>query len=246
MMITYNEAPSPNFNARAAGKKIRHLILHYTDTVSAFETLKILQDPEKRVSSHYFVDEDGTITRLVDENMRAWHAGKSWWEGEEDINSTSIGIEIQNPGHGHGYRPFPAAQITAVGHLCHDIILRHGILPAYVLAHSDIAPARKLDPGELFPWETLARNGIGLWPEVTDVDQLNAENILNDPSEVKSLLGRFGYDMRLDLPVLISSFQRHFEQDIFQTPEKIGVFDLNTVSRLASLYRQKLALRVKI
>lgn len=245
-MISYSEAPSPNFNARAASKKIRHLILHYTDTVSAFDTLKILQDPARQVSSHFFVDEDGAIIRLVDENMRAWHAGKSWWEGEEDINSTSIGIEIQNPGHGYGYRPFPAAQIAAVSQLCRDIIARHGILPAYVLAHSDVAPARKLDPGELFPWETLAKNGIGLWPDVTDEDQLNAENILHDQDAIKSLLGRFGYDIRLDLPVLMRAFQRHFEQDIFQTPDKAGNYNLNTVSRLIALYRQKLAGRVKI
>src|SRR5262249_26037816 len=152
------DAPSPNFGPRKEGKKIKYLILHYTDTQTAFEALKLLQggDPAHQVSAHYLVDEDGTVMRIVDEAMRAWHAGKSYWEGEEDLNSCSIGIEIQNPGHTNGYRPFPEEQIAAVAELCDGIIERHNILPCHVLAHSDIAPERKADPGELFPWQALS------------------------------------------------------------------------------------------
>lgn len=242
------DAPSPNFNARKDGKKIRHLILHYTGSPSAFEALRLLQggDPQHQVSAHYMVDVDGATTRLVPEEMRAWHAGKSMWEGEEDINSTSIGIEIHNTGHEYGYVPFPDIQIRAVIELCRGIIDRHKILPYHVLAHSDIAPERKEDPGELFPWETLAKQGIGLWPKVEDKDTIAAEAIIGNPDEIKSILTRFGYNAAVDAKILITAFQRRFEQDVFLTSEKIGVPNLNTVSRMVALMRQKLALRPKI
>lgn len=244
MMIS--DSPTQNFGTRAQGAKVRYLVLHYTDTQSAFDALKIMQDPARQVSAHYLVDEQGGVLRLVQEEMRAWHAGKSRWEGEEDLNSFSIGIEIQNPGHGFGYVPFPDEQIRSVAKLCRDIISRHDILPPHVLAHSDIAPERKRDPGELFPWEALAAQGVGLWPKITVHDEIDAEDIGDDAEKIKSLLTKFGYDPRLDLKTLVTAFQRHFEQDVFATEEKIGIASQKTVTALVALYRQKLALRRKI
>lgn len=237
------DAPSPNFGPRKEGKKIKYLILHYTGSPTAFEALRLLQGgrPGHDVSAHYLVDEGGAVTRLVDENMRAWHAGKSSWEGEEDINSCSIGIEIQNPGHEFGYVNFPAAQVQAVAELCRGIIERHRILPYHVLAHSDIAPERKQDPGELFPWEQMAAQGIGLWPEPADSDADAA-----DAEEIRAILTKYGYDRRLDEKTLITAFQRHFEPEVFAHPDRIGVASLNTVQLMQALLRQKLALRPKV
>jgi N-acetylmuramoyl-L-alanine amidase len=242
------DAPSPNFGPRAASKKIKYLILHYTGTPTGFEALRLLQggDPTHEVSAHYFIDEAGAVTRIVDESMRAWHAGKSSWEGEEDINSCSIGIEIQNPGHEYGYVPFPDVQMKSVAELCRDIISRHALLPNHILAHSDIAPLRKKDPGELFPWQALTAQGIGLWPEVTDSDQEAAGPILQSPEEVKSILTCYGYDARCDLKTLVTAFQRHYEPEAFLTPLRIGTTDLDTVSRMQAIMRQKLGLRPKI
>jgi N-acetylmuramoyl-L-alanine amidase len=237
------DAPSPNFGPRREGKKIKYLVLHYTGSPTAFEALSLLQGGKAGhdVSAHYLVDEDGSVTQLVDETLRAWHAGKSCWEGEEDINSCSIGIEIQNPGHEFGYVNFPEAQICAVAELCRGIIDRHRILPYHVLAHSDIAPERKQDPGELFPWAELAGQGIGLWPEPTDMDADDA-----DAEEIKSILTKYGYDRRPDVKTLITAFQRHFEPEAFAAPERIGVASLNTVQLMQALLRQKQALRPKI
>lgn len=244
------DSPSPNFGPRAEGKKIKYLVLHYTDTQSAFDALKLLQDPARQVSSHYLVDEDGTALRLVPEEMRAWHAGKSWWEGETDINSCSIGIEIQNPGHQFGYRHFPAEQVKAVAELCRDIIARHKILPYHVVAHSDIAPGRKQDPGELFPWEQLAQDGVGLWPKVTEKDEADVEDLFERGAGavwefVQPLLTYFGYDPRVDMKTLVTSFQLHFEQDVFAFPEKTGVLSHTTAAKAVALHRQKLMLRPK-
>lgn len=232
------DAPSPNFGPRKDGKKVKYLILHYTGTKTAFEALGLLQgkDPEHQVSAHYLVDETGLVMRIVDENMRAWHAGKSSWEGETDINSCSIGIEIQNPGHEYGYTLFPQEQMEAVAELCQGIIMRHNILPCHVLAHSDIAPARKLDPGELFPWESLAEIGIGVWPKPIEAE----------PENIEKILTAYGYDPALDLKARLTAFQRHFEPEIFATPELVGQAGPDTVNRLQSLIQQKLASRVRI
>jgi len=241
-----SDAPSPNFGPRADGKPLNLLILHYTDTETAFDAMKILQDPARQVSSHYLVDENGGILRLVPEEMRAWHAGKSSWQGEADVNSCSIGIEIQNPGHGFGYVPFPQQQMTAVAQLCRDIIRRHHILPYHVLAHSDIAPARKKDPGELFPWQDLAAQGVGLWPAVTAHDELDGEDMLGKDDEIKSHLTRYGYDLSQPLEVLIPAFQRHFEPEAFYDDTHVGIITPRTLSRLKALVRQRLALRPKL
>lgn len=236
------DAPSPNAGPRKDGKKIKYLILHYTGTQTAFEALRLLQggDPAHQVSAHYLVDEHGTVTRIVDEALRAWHAGTSCWEGETDINSCSIGIEIQNPGHDYGYVPFPAAQVGVVLKLCQGILERHNILPCHVLAHSDIAPARKEDPGELFPWQELARHGVGIWPEE------GAGNDDDDGDDLDEMLTSFGYDPRVDRTARIVAFQRHYQPEAFLTPDTVGMPDLNTVKRLRSLIRQKMALRPRL
>ena len=240
-----SEAPSPNLNDRADGKKPSLLILHYTDTKNTFEALQILQSAERKVSSHYLVGDDGQIMRLVPEEMRAWHAGKSWWEGETDINSASIGIEIQNPGHTNGYIPFPEVQMKAVTELCRDIVKRNRILPYHVLAHSDIAPERKMDPGELFPWEKLSAAGVGLWPKVTDAIELDAAEIHGRDDEVKSLLSRYGFDPRVEFKTVVTAFQRHFEPEVFRE-DRAGEVTVHTVRRLMALVQQRLALRPKV
>ncbi len=159
----YEQRPSPNHGPRAAGKPVDILLLHYTGMLSEAAALAWLVNPAAQVSAHYLVGEDGHIVQMVDETERAWHAGKSVWAGETDINSRSIGIEIANPGHEFGYRGFPPGQIAAVIALCRDVLSRHPIPPERVLAHSDVAPARKEDPGELFPWSELFAAGIGHW-----------------------------------------------------------------------------------
>ncbi len=158
------ERPSPNHDARPDGQAVDILLLHYTGMKSAEAALARLCDPAAKVSAHYVIDEDGTLTRLVDEARRAWHAGVSSWAGDSGVNARSIGIELVNPGHEFGYRPFPAPQMAALTALARDILARHAIPPQRVLGHSDVAPTRKQDPGELFDWEALAAAGIGLWP----------------------------------------------------------------------------------
>ena len=148
--------PSPNFDERPPGAPINALILHYTGMATGAEALARLADTDAKVSTHYCVDEDGIVFALVDEAKRAWHAGLSDWEGRSSLNDVSVGIEIINTGHAHGLKAFPEAQIAAVISLSRGIMNRHGIAQARVLAHSDIAPTRKLDPGELFPWAELA------------------------------------------------------------------------------------------
>ncbi|MEZ6029520.1 MAG: N-acetylmuramoyl-L-alanine amidase [Hyphomonadaceae bacterium] len=164
MSLSLIEAPSPNFNERL--HPLDMLVLHYTGMPDGLSALaRMREDKEPRVSAHYMVEEDGRIFALVPEDKRAWHAGRSSWQGDEDLNSRSIGIEIVNPGHEWGYRPFPDAQIAAVIDLCHGILARWPIPQNRIVAHSDIAPDRKEDPGELFPWKRLSDAGIGLWPQ---------------------------------------------------------------------------------
>ena len=205
------ERPSPNHDARPPGQAVDILLLHFTDMESAAAALARLCDPAAKVSAHYCVDEDGTVYRLVDEARRAWHAGVASWAGASDINARSIGIELVNPGHSCGYRPFPEAQMAALIVLAKDILARHPIPPQRVLGHSDVAPARKQDPGELFDWAALAAAGIGLWPEA-DL----TEAPLPDVAEIQARLARYGYGVpshgRLDddTKAAIAAFQRHF------------------------------------
>ncbi|MGE4061870.1 MAG: N-acetylmuramoyl-L-alanine amidase [Rhodospirillaceae bacterium] len=158
------DRPSPNFNARSS-PEVRYTVLHYTGMRTADQALARLTDPAAKVSAHYLIDENGVIYQMVAEHQRAWHAGVSYWRGERDLNGASIGIELANPGHDWGYVPFPAQQLAALKELLVGIRARHRVAAEGLLAHSDIAPSRKLDPGELFPWRELARDGFGLWPE---------------------------------------------------------------------------------
>ena len=199
------EKPSPNCGPRPAGATIDMLILHYTGMDSAAAALMRMCDAAARVSAHYMIDEDGTVYRLVDEAMRAWHAGASSWRGAGNINDRSIGIELVNPGHEFGYRPFPAPQMTALTGLCGEILARHPIPPANLLGHSDVAPSRKQDPGELFDWQALAAAGIGLWPA--------AETAGGGPVEEAAALGtlaRIGYAMEDASRDAVSAFQRRY------------------------------------
>lgn len=161
--MNFIERSSPNFNARADG--VRHVVVHYTGMRSRDEALDRLCDPAAKVSAHYLIDQEGTVFRLVQEEKRAWHAGVSYWRGMRDLNSSSIGIELCNPGHDWGYRPFPQPQLSALNELLRGIFMRHRLATEAMLGHSDIAPSRKADPGELFPWRDFAASGFGLWPE---------------------------------------------------------------------------------
>ena len=197
---------SPNFDDRK-GREISMIILHYTGMKSAEEALDRLTNKESGVSSHYTIDEDGTIYQHVNEKDRAWHAGVSCWRNTRDINAVSIGIEIVNPGHNHEYRDFTETQIEAVRKLCLDIKVRHEIED--VLAHSDVAPDRKQDPGELFPWQHLAEAGVGEWPVVSDEDMVKANGI-----NIGQALRDLGYDAVKGNNMLIA-FQRHYVPEVF-------------------------------
>lgn len=154
------DCPSPNFDARRL--PVSMVVLHYTGMVSAEAALARLTDASSRVSAHYLIAEDGTVLRLVDEAARAWHAGAGGWRDIDDVNSASVGIELANPGHEFGYVPFAEPQIAALEPLLEAIRGRHRIASAMVVGHSDIAPSRKEDPGELFPWQRLAARGLAI------------------------------------------------------------------------------------
>jgi len=219
-MLTINEAPSPNFDPRRGPPDM--VLLHYTGMQSAQAAIARLRDPEARVSAHYVIDEDGSILRLVDEERRAWHAGKSWWRGETDINAVSIGIEIVNPGHEFGYRLFPDVQIEAVIALIDDIRTRWSVEDARILGHSDVAPTRKQDPGELFPWKRLAENRQGLWfePAAERIAALGPALTIGDEGlgvhVLQAGLHRLGYEPLPDgrytdeTRVTVEAFQRHW------------------------------------
>ena len=200
------DTPSPNFDERKAPVSL--LVLHYTGMPDAASAINWLANPESKVSAHYVVTEDGQVIRMVAEDKRAWHAGKSYWRGITDINSASIGIEIVNPGHEWGYRPFPDTQMQALVPLVNDIVQRYRITRGNVVGHSDIAPARKQDPGELFPWHMLARLRLAL-PRPT-------KNLM-DPHWTDSgfmlALERFGYDIT-DQEAAVVAFQRRFRPEM--------------------------------
>ena len=231
--------PSPNHNERRDGAAVDMIILHYTGMQTADEALQRLCDTRSEVSAHYFVHEDGRILQCVPEARRAWHAGKSFWKGETDINSRSIGIEIVNPGHEWGYRPFPEAQVEAVLHLCQDIMLRHQMKPWRVLAHSDVAPGRKEDPGELFPWNVLAAGGVAhhVDPVPVTSGRFFQEGESGQPIEaLQSMLAIYGYDVPVQgefdvrTKAAVTAFQRHFR------PERVdGIADASTIATLHKL-----------
>lgn len=228
--------PSPNHGERL--RPISSLILHYTGVPTAAEALHLLTSPEAQVSAHYFVDEDGAILQLVPEARRAWHAGRSFWAGEEDMNSASIGIEIVHPGH-IDPRPFPPEQIEAVARLCRDICRRNPIPPERVLGHSDIAVGRKIDPGEFFPWKELAERGVGHYVTPTPLSDGPALERGATGPEVEALqqaLAAYGYRIAVngvygeDTAQVVAAFQRHFRPDCVD-----GRADLSTLETLRQL-----------
>ncbi|MGN7959969.1 N-acetylmuramoyl-L-alanine amidase [Brucella sp. 22210] len=231
--------PSPNFGPRRDGKTPVYLILHYTGLATAQEAVDILKSPEMQVSAHYLVHEDGQVAQMVSEKARAWHAGKSFWKGETDINSASIGIEIVNPGNLEDYPPFKDEQIEAVIGLCRDICERYAILPENVLAHSDIAPARKTDPGHNFPWKRLYEAGIGHFIEPTPIrgGRFLARGEQGQPVEaLQSMLALYGYGIEITgifdeaTEIVVKAFQRHF-----RTQNVDGVADVSTIDTLYRL-----------
>ena len=220
------ETPSPNHDARPAGTPVDMLVLHYTGMKTAEEALARLCDPAANVSAHYTIGRDGSVHAHVPEAHRAWHAGVSYWAGERNVNARSVGIELVNPGHEFGYEPFPELQIEALIDLATAIMKRHPIPAARVVGHSDVAPARKTDPGELFPWAQLADYGIGVWPEFST-------RMLRLP--VETALSEIGYGVmpHVDVPLetVVGAFQRHF------TPQAItGTADPQTARRIAAVH----------
>ena len=231
--------PSPNHGERRGGLQPDMLVLHYTGMTDAGAALRRLCSPTTEVSAHYLIFEDGKISQLVPETRRAWHAGASVWAGESDINSRSIGIEIANPGHDFGYPDFAEPQMAAVVALCSDIVARCAIPAERVLAHSDVAPARKQDPGEKFPWRRLYDAGVGLWVQPAPLEQGSAMT-LDDAGpvveELQAALARYGYGLtvsgRYDPSTrdVVAAFQRHFR------PQRVdGIADASTVTTLQRL-----------
>ena len=232
-------APSPNFGERAGGRSPDIILLHYTGMETAEGALTRLCAPESQVSCHYFVHEDGRVEQLVRETDRAWHAGKSFWKGETDINSASIGIEIANVGHPGGLPDFPQKQIAAVIELCLDCGERWWIAPERVLAHSDVAPVRKVDPGEKFPWNLLHAAGVGHWVEPSPIvgGRFFQRGDCGQPVEaLQTLLSLYGYGTEIDghysekTEGVVAAFQRHFR------PARVdGIADFSTIDTLHRL-----------
>jgi N-acetylmuramoyl-L-alanine amidase len=230
--------PAANVEPRRDGRLPDLLLLHYTGMRSAAAAIAWLARADSKVSCHYVIDVDGRITQQVPEALRAWHAGLSCWAGETDINSCSIGIEIQNPGHEMGYHDFPAAQMTAVAALSRDICVRHRIGAARVLAHSDVAPLRKIDPGEKFDWAWLAAEGVGHWvpPSAVAEDAMCPELRSASVRAAQRLFVQYGYDIDVTglmdekSTAVIRAFQRHFRPQLIS-----GLLDLSTLATLERL-----------
>ena len=230
---------SPNFGPRRGSARPDMIIVHYTGMATGAAAEAWLCNPLAEVSSHYLVHEDGRIVQMVREGDRAWHAGKSAWRGETDVNSRSVGIEIVNPGHVLGYRNFRAVQIDAVISLCRGITMRHGILPERILAHSDVAPGRKIDPGERFPWRRLADSGVGhyvaparCWRACTLVPGDSGAEV----EDLQSMLSLYGYDLQVTgifdarTMSVVRAFQLHFR------PRRVdGLADCSTIETLRLL-----------
>jgi len=232
--------PSPNYGERKDGRHPDMIVLHYTGMADANEALKLLATLGSDVSAHYFVFEDGRIVQMVQESRRAWHAGRAVWAGETDINSRSIGIEIANPGHEHGYPDFPKRQIAAVTALCRSIQTRHTIPPVRVLGHSDVAPSRKQDPGEKFPWRTLYDSAVGHWVKPAPITAGGRLLTLGDRGDavtaVQEQLHDYGYGVAVSAHYdsatydAVAAFQRHFR------PERVdGATDESTRNTLRDL-----------
>ena len=242
--VVADVVPSPNHDERQDGRIPDIILLHYTGMAGAQEALDRLCSPESKVSSHYFVFEDGRIVQLVQENRRAWHAGISSWGGLSDVNSSSIGVEIVNPGHDYAYPEFPMRQIAAVIALCKGIIARRGIAKERVLAHSDVAPSRKRDPGEKFPWPLLAESGVGEWVAPSQITEKGPRFAFGDESDdvrgLQMALADFGYGCPVTGKFdeitrdVVTAFQRHFRTELID-----GIADGSTLRTLHKLLQQR-------
>jgi N-acetylmuramoyl-L-alanine amidase len=231
--------PSPNLDERTGLGHADMIVLHYTGMQFSHEAIHRLCDTKARVSSHYVVTETGSIIQLVQEAKRAWHAGVSVWGGDPDVNSRSIGIEVCNPGHDFGYPDFPSRQIAATIVLCRSILTRNIIRPENILAHSDVAPSRKIDPGEKFPWKLMALSGVGLWVDagaVADAESLRPNDTGPKITELQRMLADYGYGIdvtgRYDIATseVVTAFQRHFR------PAQVdGIADAATLQTLRKL-----------
>lgn len=231
--------PSPNHDSRG-GQPVDMLVLHYTDMLSCDEAVGRLCDEAAQVSAHYVVSEGGEVFQLVDENQRAWHAGESHWRGHNNINARSVGIEICNPGHSHGYVPFPARQMKEVIKLAQEIIARHAIPERNVVGHSDIAFLRKLDPGELFDWRQLGRTGVGIFPfEARPLigPELKRGDSGKEVMRLQTALANWGYGLKLDgdygvkTEQCVTAFQRHYRPTMLD-----GIWDNECAGLLACLH----------
>lgn len=231
---------SPNIEPRRGGVKPSILLLHYTGMRSCQAAIELLASPASKVSCHYVIDEDGRVTQMVAEEMRAWHAGVSHWQGDDDVNSASIGIEIHNPGHDFGAPEFPAPQMRAVLALSRDIVARNAIRPERVLGHSDVTPQRKKDPGEIFDWASLARAGVGHWVRPSRIEAGDGGLPMGSRDAavgaMQAMLKEYGYgitvtgEMDAATAVVVTAFQRHFR------PKRVdGLIDRSTLHTLERL-----------
>lgn len=245
--MEFIERPSPNFNDRREGTKPSLIILHFTGRKSAEHALKTLTDGERDppVSSHYMIDEEGRVYRLVDEEKRAWHAGVSHWNGITDVNSASIGIELSN----RDRKPYTEKQLDALTALCHDLQNRYDIPAQNIIGHSDIAPDRKDDPGYHFPWRELANDNIGVMPKPKLRDKFRAAALVNKPEKLRELFhqagyGAYGFGEGKPVPTLeqlVKAFQQHYTPDVYTAPalgEQPGQPTPHMVARLRAAARQ--------
>ena len=240
-LLPHRFQPSPNFGERATGSEIKIILLHYTGMSEAQKACDWLCNEESEVSAHYLIDESGGIVQMVDEAARAWHAGLSSWHDDEDINSASIGIEIQNVGHSMGYPDFPEVQMSSVVALCKDLAKRHSIVGRNFLAHSDVAPGRKIDPGEKFDWAYLHAQGVGHWVDPEPIKGgtfLQPGDIGDTVMALQAMLKLYGYGIDVNgsfdvrTKVVVEAFQRHFRTALVD-----GIADQSTVATLHRLLR---------
>ncbi len=250
MTVSFIDQPSPNFDERNCRRPVDMVVLHYTGMPTAAAALQRLTDPEAKVSSHYVIDEDGTIYRLVPEEKRAWHAGVAFWRGVRDVNARSIGIELVNPGHEFGYREFPAVQIDALIALLKDIASRYEVMPGNYVGHSDVAPTRKEDPGELFPWRRLHAAGFGRWWAADFKVSPNAPVMRAGERggavlELQVALDKIGYAIEGSgiydphTEAAVRAFQRHWRQD-----QVDGISDAETTSLIHHIAEQMTVRRI--
>lgn len=244
MTLTNKNYPTQNQDERPVNADISILVLHYTGMTTAKAALQRMQDPTVKVSAHWCIDEDGRVFSLVPERLRAWHAGLSYWRQNSLVNDISIGIELVNPGHENGYRPFPAKQMRSLTVLAKEILSRYSIPAQNVVGHSDISPHRKKDPGELFDWRRLSKSGIGLWPSGLNKSRSYFSTLSkgSEGSSVANLqtdLFEFGYGLNIDgiygeeSEAIITAFQRHFRQGRVD-----GIADNATIAILQNLLTQ--------